>query len=746
MGDRADQGARRAGRGGTVSATVQVGSAPGAPGARTEWDRASLAAALTEGGIGEGDVVFVHAWLERLGPLAGGSTEARAYEAVLGALGDVTGESGTVVVPTYTFSFCRREPFDVERTPTRGGPWSPTAGFLEWFRALPGAVRSRDPIHSVAALGARAEELVRDIPGTCFGAGSVFDRLHRMGGKIVMLGLPLEEATFRHHTEEMVGVPFRYRKLFTGIIREGGVERKSGWVYFVRALADAAHPDGSRLEGMARRAGVCRAVAVGAGELLAVDARAYHALTARAIAVDPWLTARGPEGSVVGMEEARVGARRFDVSLPERASMGEMIDALWTLPRDIVSDGYDAALRALAGQLPMTIHEYPAGTEAWSWIVPEKWTCHEAWLETVDGRRLFSYADHPLHVVSYSLPFEGEVTRDELLAHLHVHPMLDDAVPFIFKYYERDWGLCCSRRQRDALVDERYRVVIRTSSSYGTLKVGEVVVPGARDETFVLCAHLCHPHMVNDDLSGVVVGVEVMRALLARHEGGGGRAPRYTYRLIIVPETIGSLAWLSHNEALIPRMTGGLFLEMLGVDQPLALQLSFTGETPVDRACARVLLERGPSNWTGPFRSIVGNDERQFNAPGVRVPMLSLSRVVRDAPPNEYYPEYHSSRDTPETTSMARLEDARDAVLAMIDAIEGTVVPVPRFKGEVFCSRYGINIDPYANPEGYKAMFDIMYLIDGTRSVEDIARECGIAPSSVMGTLAELARHGLVTL
>ena len=55
------------------------------------------------------------------------------------------------------------------------------------------------------------------------------------------------------------------------------------------------------------------------------------------------------------------------------------------------------------------------------------------------------YADHPLHVVSYSLPFEGMVTREELLQHLHVHPRLPEAIPFVFKYYDRDWGLCASQ-------------------------------------------------------------------------------------------------------------------------------------------------------------------------------------------------------------------------------------------------------------------------------------------------------------
>ena len=100
----------------------------------------------------------------------------------------------------------------------------------------------------------------------------------------------------------------------------------------------------------------------------------------------------------------------------------------------------------------MVIHEYPTGTECWTWLVPEKWTCHEAFLETMDGRRLFSYQDNPLHVVSYSLAIDRVVSREELLSHLHVHPELADAIPFIFKYYERDWGLCCSQKLKSSLL------------------------------------------------------------------------------------------------------------------------------------------------------------------------------------------------------------------------------------------------------------------------------------------------------
>jgi aminopeptidase-like protein len=421
-------------------------------------------------------------------------------------------------------------------------------------------------------------------------------------------------------------------------------------------------------------------------------------------------------------------------------SMYDLIQELWFLQRNLVSDDYDRALYRLRDEMDgrMAIHEYPTGEACWTWRIPEKWTCDEAYLETLDGRRLLDAADHPLHVVSYSLPFDGVVSRSELFEHLHVHPRLPEAIPFVFKYYQRDWGLCLPQHQRDALVDESYRVVIRSRFEPGVLKVGEVMIPGESDQTFVLVAHLCHPAMVNDDLTGVVVGLDVARALLA------GPRPYYTYRLLILPETIGSVAYLSHNEDLIPGMVGGLFLEMLGNDSPHALQGSFTPHSQPDRCFVSALPALDPQNYHAPYRMVINNDERQFNAPGVRVPMLSLSRVLRRDSPEWPYPEYHSSLDTPEIVTPERLEASKQVVLGLIHAWEHNQYVVNHFKGEVFCSGYGIWIDYRVNPEGHRRLFEIMERCDGEHTVADIAIELGISFQAVWEVVNLLQQKGLV--
>jgi aminopeptidase-like protein len=406
-------------------------------------------------------------------------------------------------------------------------------------------------------------------------------------------------------------------------------------------------------------------------------------------------------------------------------AMMDLIQELWTLKRDIVSDDFDKALYRLAAELPMKIHEYETGTPCWTWKIPEKWTCDEAYLETMDGKRLIDYRDHPLHVVSYSLPYDGVVTRDDLMKHLHVHSRLSNAVPYVFKYYERDWGLCCTQTLRDRLKEDRYRVVIRSRFEPGKLKLGEYVIEGDVKQCFVIATHLCHPGMVNDDLSGVVVALDVARKLKE------GIKPHYTYRFLFLPETIGSVAYLSHHERLIPEMVGGLFLEMLGNDSPHALQQSFFSDSKPDKVFRTALTALDDGAYVGPWRSVINNDERQFNAPGVRVPMLSLSRVETPESRTRPYREYHTNLDTPSIVTQERLEQSRDLVLALLYTWESDQYVVNNFKGEIFCSGYGIWIDYRTNPEAHRRLFEIMERCDGERTISDIAQELGVSYQSV---------------
>ncbi len=417
----------------------------------------------------------------------------------------------------------------------------------------------------------------------------------------------------------------------------------------------------------------------------------------------------------------------------------DLLTRLQPLRRDIVSDGFDTAIAMIAAEFPIRVNEYATGTPCWTWTIPPKWTCDEAFVATLDGRRIIDQSANPLHIASYSEAMDRIVSREELLTHIHVHPHVETAIPFVFYYYDRTWAFSCSASARAQLTDDQYRVVIRSRFEHSTLKVGEYFLPGDSGEIFVLGTNLCHPLQVNDSLTGVSTALAVMTELARRPRR------RYSYLHLITPENIGATAWLSHNEHRIKQMIGGLFIEMTGLDQPPALQHSFGGNSRVDKILGLVHRHAEAGAWEAPYRGIIGNDERQFNAPGVRVPMLSYSRALPWGHVHRPYREYHSDADNMTITHRAQLDKSAATVLQMIDALEVDCYPHPNFKGEPFLSGYNLSLDRFHHLTTIRDRLAILDYVDGTFSVADIAARLEMPFARVAEWIDMLAGVGLVT-
>ncbi len=220
--------------------------------------------ALKSVGVANDDILFVHADIGVFGKLADGGDRATLCQSLISAL--KSAGSSTLVMPTFTYAFCKNGIFDPRHSPSEVGV------LTEYFRLEDGIIRSKHPIFSVAAAGPEAEHLT-SVDMDSFGDRSFFATLHQTNGLIVFFGASFERATFAHHIEQMHGVPYRFVKTFKGILRDNGIEKEVSSTYLVRYLDQDVETYLGRLESELRVSGVLKEASVGAGKILSVRAQ-----------------------------------------------------------------------------------------------------------------------------------------------------------------------------------------------------------------------------------------------------------------------------------------------------------------------------------------------------------------------------------------------------------------------------------------------------------------------------------------
>src|SRR5690606_849866 len=201
--------------------------------------------------------------------------------------------------------------------------------------------------------------------------------------------------------------------------------------------------------------------------------------------------------------------------------------------------------------------EVPTGTTVFDWEVPKEWNITNAWIKDPNGREIVNFRNSNLHVLNYSIPVHKKVSLEELKKHLHYLPEYPDWIPYRTSYYKADWGFCISYNQFLSLQDGEYEVFIDSSLEPGSLTYGELYLEGESKEEVLLSAHVCHPSLANDNLSGISVAV-----FLAQHLMKTKR--RFSYRFLFMPGTIGAIVWLALNKDKTQNIKHGLVLSLLG--------------------------------------------------------------------------------------------------------------------------------------------------------------------------------------
>lgn len=325
-----------------------------------------------------------------------------------------------------------------------------------------------------------------------------------------------------------------------------------------------------------------------------------------------------------------------------KEEMYELCERLFPICRSITGDGVRKTLQMLVEVYgnEINIHEVPTGTKVFDWTVPKEWNIKEAYIENSKGQRVIDFKNNNLHVVGYSLPVDKFVDLQELKSVVYTQPDQPDAIPYVTSYYKECYGFCMSQNQLDKLPEDTYHIVIDSELKEGSLTYGEIIIPGDTEEEVFLSTYICHPSMANNELSGPVVATFLAKwlNLLVKR--------RYTYRIIFIPETIGAITYLSKNlQYLKEHVIAGFNLSCVGDNRTFSYVESRYGDTLADKAAKNVLSFYYPDYKTYSFLKR-GSDERQYNAPGVDLPVCAICRSKYGE-----YPEYHTSKDNLELIS-----------------------------------------------------------------------------------------------
>lgn len=424
--------------------------------------------------------------------------------------------------------------------------------------------------------------------------------------------------------------------------------------------------------------------------------------------------------------------------------MYEWARDLFPICRSITGGGLRQTLAYLQKLLPgMEIREVPSGTKVLDWEVPDEWNIHGAFIADGSGNRVVDFRQNNLHVVGYSEPVSAEMTLDELQPHLHSLSTMPDAIPYVTSYYQRRWGFCLSQRVRDTLRPGKYRVSIDSTLAPGSLSYGEIILRnsyqprnqiGDQREIF-LSTYVCHPSMANNELSGPVVTTALVQWLQSLPQR------RYGYRIIFVPETIGSITYLSrHMEEMKRRTIAGYVITCVGDDRVYSFLESRSGDTLADSITKHVIRHHYPGSITYSFLER-GSDERQYCSPGVDLPVVSLMRSKYGT-----YPEYHTSLDNLSLISPSGLAGAFGALQRCISLLEANATYRTTCLGEPQLGKRGLypTLSERDSALHVQTMMNILAYADGHRDLVSIAEEIGVPAEACVPIVARLLQERLL--
>lgn len=417
-------------------------------------------------------------------------------------------------------------------------------------------------------------------------------------------------------------------------------------------------------------------------------------------------------------------------------NMMDLMRKLFPICRSITGDGVRETFDILNELIPIKIHEVSTGEKAFDWTVPKEWNIKEAYIENSKGERVIDFKNNNLHVVGYSIPINSYMSLEELQNFLYSIPEQPEAIPYVTSYYNERWGFCLTHNQRLSLEEDTYHVVINSEHKNGSLTYGEILIPGELKEEIFLSTYICHPSMANNELSGPVLLTYLTQWIMKKPR-------KYSYRIVFVPETIGSITYLSRNlDVMKQKIKAGFNISCVGDERAFSFLPSRQENSLSDKVALFILSRMYPNFKKYTFLDR-GSDERQYCSPGVDLPVASIMRTKYGM-----YPEYHTSLDNLELVTEKGLQDCLEVYIKCLELLEVNF----KYKATNYCEpqlgKRGLypNISLKGSANSVRNMMNFLAYCDGERDLIDISNKINVDVEELMNYLIKFLENDLVKI
>ncbi|MDA7456238.1 DUF4910 domain-containing protein [Candidatus Pelagibacter ubique] len=415
---------------------------------------------------------------------------------------------------------------------------------------------------------------------------------------------------------------------------------------------------------------------------------------------------------------------------------------LFPITRSLTGDGVKKTLNIIQKELPkLKIKKFKSGTKVFDWNIPEEWNVTDAYVIDKYNNRIIDFKKNNLHLVGYSIPIKKNITKKELFKNLYFLKNQPKAIPYITSYYKRRWGFCISYNEYKILdkrysLNDKFKVVINSNlNKKGNLNYGELILKGKSKKEILISTYICHPSMANNELSGPIVSMGLINYFK-------NKKLNKTLRFVFIPETIGSISYLSKNlKYLKENVIGGYNLSCIGDERQHSCMFSKYQNSPSDEAVIEAYKLIKIKNYkVYPFLKR-GSDERQYNSPGIDLKISSIFRTKYGE-----YPEYHTSLDNFNLVTLKGCVGGFNVARKSIEILLERIYPKCKIMCEPQMGKRGLYPTLSTKNENKltRSYMDFLQYADGTNSLEKISNLIKLELNSVKKINSILFKNNLI--